>query len=196
MKRKLAKTEIRSFEVSLEKLKAIVSQLENGKLTLTESLERYEEGIKFLTECHDLLNKAQMKIEQLVKLDENGRLITKPFDDTASFDPSSSTVVPVKTSRRTSSGSYVKPPDAANPLRHSRLQDPESIIADGDLKPDEDWDIDQLLDDDELNNERDDEPDANSDFQPDLSAKRKGRPRSSEHPPLSQGSFLDFEEEE
>lgn len=86
MTRKPAKSEIQNFEVSLEKLKTIVSQLENGKLTLSESLERYEEGIKSLKECHEALNVAQMKIEQLVRLDENGRLITKPYDDTASFD--------------------------------------------------------------------------------------------------------------
>jgi exodeoxyribonuclease VII small subunit len=109
MKRKPGKTEIQNFEVSLEKLKSIVSQLENGKLTLSESLQRYEEGIQFLTECHAALNSAQMKIEQLVKLDEQGRLLTKPFDDTASFDNSSG-----RKSARTSGASDSAPNSAPN----------------------------------------------------------------------------------
>lgn len=81
-------SEIKHFETAFEKLKSIVAQLENGKLTLSESLERYEEGIGNLKDCYEALNQAQLKIEQLVKLDENGRLVTRPFDDAASFDPS------------------------------------------------------------------------------------------------------------
>jgi exodeoxyribonuclease VII small subunit len=86
MPRKKTKTDFECFETSLERLKEIVSQLENGKLTLSESLERYEEGIKNLKECYEALNQAQLKIEQLVSLDENGKLITTPFDGTASFE--------------------------------------------------------------------------------------------------------------
>lgn len=117
MTRKPAKSEVQNFEVSLEKLKTIVSQLENGKLTLSESLNCYEEGIKSLKECHEALNIAQMKIEQLVRLDENGRLITKPFDDTASFENLPSKAAPLGGSDERYSGSEktVKPKGKRSP---------------------------------------------------------------------------------
>jgi exodeoxyribonuclease VII small subunit len=73
-----------TFEESLDSLKKIVSELEQGKLTLGESLERYESGVRSLRECYDQLQEAQRKIEKLVKIDENGNLITEPFDDQGS----------------------------------------------------------------------------------------------------------------
>jgi hypothetical protein len=53
-------------------------------LTLTESLEKYEQGVENLISCYEALNEAQRRIELLVDLDEDGNLITRPFDDTAS----------------------------------------------------------------------------------------------------------------
>jgi len=73
-----------SFEESLESLRKIVSELEQGKLTLSDSLEKYEVGVRSLKECFDRLQEAQRKIEKLVKIDENGNLITEPFEDKAS----------------------------------------------------------------------------------------------------------------
>ena len=72
------------FEQSLERLKEIVAQLENGNLSLSESLEQYEQGVANLKQCYAALNVAQRKIEMLVNLDEEGNLITRPFDNTAS----------------------------------------------------------------------------------------------------------------
>lgn len=72
------------FEKSLEQLRSVVGELENGNLTLTESLEKYEQGVANLKSCYEALNEAQRRIELLVELDEDGSLITRPFDDTAS----------------------------------------------------------------------------------------------------------------
>lgn len=72
------------FERSLEQLREVVGQLENGNLTLSESLEKYEQGVSSLKSCYAALNQAQRKIELLVDLDEQGNLVTQPFDDTAS----------------------------------------------------------------------------------------------------------------
>ena len=76
-----------SFEASLNRLQEIVSLLENGNLTLTESLEKYELGIKNLHHCYQALEQAQKKIEILVDIDAEGKLITKPFDDRATSEP-------------------------------------------------------------------------------------------------------------
>ena len=75
------------FESALEQLKEIVSELENGNLTLSDSLEKYEQGVKNLKDCYQALEQAQKKIELLVKLDDNGNLVTRPFDDTATKQP-------------------------------------------------------------------------------------------------------------
>ena len=74
------------FEESLESLRQTVSELENGNLTLSESLEKYEQGVASLKQAYDALNTAQQQIEMLVDLDEEGNLVTRPFDNTASED--------------------------------------------------------------------------------------------------------------
>ena len=75
-----------SFEESLDQLKQTVSQLENGNLSLSDSLEQYEQGIASLKRCYQALNEAQQRIEMLVDLDEEGNLVTRQFNNTASQD--------------------------------------------------------------------------------------------------------------
>jgi exodeoxyribonuclease VII small subunit len=79
------------FEASLEQLRSVVSELENGNLSLSESLEHYERGVKNLKSCYDSLEQAKQKIELLVDLDDNGNLITRQFDNTATSRPSRKT---------------------------------------------------------------------------------------------------------
>ena len=74
-----------AFESSFEELQQIVNQLENGQLSLGDSLASYETGIKRLRECYQALDQAEQKIKMLVDLDEDGNLITTDFkSDTAS----------------------------------------------------------------------------------------------------------------
>ena len=84
--RKEPKDEVVSFEQSLETLRGIVEELEHGNLTLTDSLKKFELGVTSLNRCYDELNQAQRKIEMLVSLDEEGRLVTRPFDSQATVD--------------------------------------------------------------------------------------------------------------
>jgi len=72
---------IPSFEESLEKLERSVRQLEDGKLTLTESLQCYEEGVKQLKQCYRGLEAAERKIELLAGVDAEGHPVTEPFDE-------------------------------------------------------------------------------------------------------------------
>ncbi len=87
-KRKQARPD---FETSLQHLKEALGALESEELTLEQSLAQYEAGIKYLGHCHGALELARQKIEQLVSIDENGRIVTKPFDGTASDQITSST---------------------------------------------------------------------------------------------------------
>ena len=79
------------FETSLQHLKEALGALESEELTLEQSLAQYEAGIKYLGHCHGALEVARQKIEQLVSIDENGQVVTKSFDGTASDKITSST---------------------------------------------------------------------------------------------------------
>ncbi len=68
-----------SFEDSLASLEAIVHDLEEGELGLAESMARYEQGIKHLRQCHELLEQAERKIELLTGIDAEGNPQVVPF---------------------------------------------------------------------------------------------------------------------
>jgi len=75
------------FETALTRLEEIVHALEEGDLGLGESLARYEEGVKLLRQSHELLERAERRIELLSGIDAEGNPITQPFDDSATHDP-------------------------------------------------------------------------------------------------------------
>ena len=66
------------FEEALQELETIVHRLEDGNLSLDESLALFEEGIKLSRLCAQRLDEAEKKIELLLK-DENGSLHRQPF---------------------------------------------------------------------------------------------------------------------
>ncbi len=68
------------FEKDLEKLEGIVQALEEGELSLDDSLARFEQGIKLARNCEKALTKAEKKIEILTK-NADGELEAQPFGD-------------------------------------------------------------------------------------------------------------------
>jgi exodeoxyribonuclease VII small subunit len=80
-KRSEADCDAPSFEVSLGELESIVGELESGKLGLSDALARYEEGVRHLKSCHQLLERVERKIEILSGMDAEGNPITQPFDE-------------------------------------------------------------------------------------------------------------------
>jgi exodeoxyribonuclease VII small subunit len=66
------------FEEALQELENIVQRLEDGNLSLDESLALFEEGIKLSRLCAQRLDEAEKKIELLMK-DENGSVSRQPF---------------------------------------------------------------------------------------------------------------------
>jgi exodeoxyribonuclease VII small subunit len=76
-----AETDAPNFEESLEALESVVQQLEEGRLGLSESLQRYEEGVKQLKQCYRALEVAERRIELLSGLDAEGNAITEPYDE-------------------------------------------------------------------------------------------------------------------
>ena len=66
-----------SFETALVELENLVGQLEQGELTLEDSLQHFERGIALVRSCRNTLREAEQKVEQLIE--RNGRLETAPF---------------------------------------------------------------------------------------------------------------------
>lgn len=74
--------EKQDFEEQMQRLQKIVEELSGGKLTLGESLKKYEEGVKLAQGCSAALSEAQRKVELLMKKD--GRLSLEKFEETDS----------------------------------------------------------------------------------------------------------------
>jgi|TARA_B110000263_G_C15020627_1_gene379363 exodeoxyribonuclease VII small subunit len=55
------------LEQSLEELETLVEHLESGDLSLEESLECFERGVKLTRECQVILKQAEQKVEILLK---------------------------------------------------------------------------------------------------------------------------------
>lgn len=81
MSKKKTNPKALSFEDALAALTDIVRQLEDGALSLDESLAKYEQGIRHLGRCQKMLSKAERKIEVLHGFDADGEAITKRFDE-------------------------------------------------------------------------------------------------------------------
>lgn len=59
-----------NFEKALETLEELVSAMEEGDLSLEESMRAFEKGIKLTRECQNALEKAEQKVQLLVKDDD------------------------------------------------------------------------------------------------------------------------------
>ena len=75
------------FEDALNKLEKIVSRLEEGEISLEESLKLFEEGIRLSRFCNQKLDEAEKRVEILVR-DKEGGLRTEPFGPSSIDRPS------------------------------------------------------------------------------------------------------------
>ena len=66
-----------SFEEAVEKLEAIVEEMESDELPLDKLLVRYEEGAKLVKACEEKLQSAETRITQLEETLE-GELAVRP----------------------------------------------------------------------------------------------------------------------
>ena len=63
-------------EQALKELEELVARMEQGELTLEESLECFERGIELTRACQRTIKEAEQKVEQLVRTE--GRAKTVP----------------------------------------------------------------------------------------------------------------------
>ncbi|MCJ7681588.1 MAG: exodeoxyribonuclease VII small subunit [Candidatus Aminicenantes bacterium] len=76
-----------NFEKALEELEKIVGRLEESGASLNESLALFEKGVQLARFLRKELEKAEKKIEILMK-DTNGEVKAEPFEsDSAESEP-------------------------------------------------------------------------------------------------------------
>jgi exodeoxyribonuclease VII small subunit len=68
-------TSIRDFEAAIAELETVVRKLEEGELSLEQSLALYERGVTLSKFCHARLEDAERRIELL---NERGQLKPAP----------------------------------------------------------------------------------------------------------------------
>jgi len=74
--------ETNGFDGKLERLERIVAELEAGGLGLEPSIERYQEGIELLKQCHTSLGEHRRRVEELTREAEGAM---KPFEGDPDF---------------------------------------------------------------------------------------------------------------
>lgn len=67
------------FETSLKKLEELVRRLEEGSLSLDDSLKAFEEGVKHAAFCSGKLDEAERRVEILLKR-KDGTFERQPFE--------------------------------------------------------------------------------------------------------------------
>jgi exodeoxyribonuclease VII small subunit len=68
-----------TFETALRSLEQAVERLESGELSLEESLQWVEAGVKSAARCRECLKAVEARVELLLR-DQNGTLTTEPFE--------------------------------------------------------------------------------------------------------------------
>lgn len=60
---------VAEFERSLSELETIVQRMEQGELSLDDSLSAFERGIALYRQCQQTLDQAELKVQQLLDPD-------------------------------------------------------------------------------------------------------------------------------
>lgn len=67
------------FEEAFDRLETAIAALQDGKIPLNEALLHYQEGVKLAQYCHELLQRAELTVQQL-STDDTGTLSVLPLD--------------------------------------------------------------------------------------------------------------------
>jgi exodeoxyribonuclease VII small subunit len=68
-----------SFEDAFLELEFAIDALQDGQLPLERALYYYQEGMKLTQYCNELLQKAELSVQEL-RVDASGALSTQPLD--------------------------------------------------------------------------------------------------------------------
>jgi exodeoxyribonuclease VII small subunit len=76
----MSKAQKVDFEASLAALEALVEEMEQGNLSLEDSMKAFETGVKLTRECQQALKTAEQKVQLL--MERSGELVAVPFEGT------------------------------------------------------------------------------------------------------------------
>ncbi len=68
-----------NFEEAMTRLEKITRELEEGELSLEQSLKKFDEGVRLAEFCDKTLNEAEKKVDILLQRD--GEIIAEPFSE-------------------------------------------------------------------------------------------------------------------
>lgn len=74
MPRTAKSTQTLDFEKAMQELEQLVEDMENGDLSLDESLKLFEKGVKLTRQCQQSLQDAEQKVSILLKKNNNSTL--------------------------------------------------------------------------------------------------------------------------
>ena len=75
-----------NFEAAMDRLEAIVDQMESGKMPLEELIVRYEEGMKLVKVCQERLASAEQRIA-IITRNHAGKPVVEPFEPKTEASP-------------------------------------------------------------------------------------------------------------
>ena len=67
-----------NFEQALNQLTALIEQMEQGQLTLEQSLLHFEQGVTLVRQCQQALTDAEQKVKILTE--QQGELQLTPYE--------------------------------------------------------------------------------------------------------------------
>lgn len=65
------------FETAVAELEQLVQKMESGELSLEDSLQAFEQGVKLTRQCQQALSSAEQRVQLL--LEQNGQSVAQPF---------------------------------------------------------------------------------------------------------------------
>jgi len=113
-------TELR-FEAAVSQLEQIVESLERGEPELATALTKYATGVRLLSRCYALLERAERSVALLTGVDAQGNPVTASFDATATLNAGMD-ATSRSSSNATSSAEETGPAAAPKPARARRVK--------------------------------------------------------------------------
>lgn len=73
------KNQIAHFEKSLDELEQLVAHLEEGELSLDDSLKSFERGVSLFRDCQSALEQAELRVKLLIDPEDPDS--AEPFEE-------------------------------------------------------------------------------------------------------------------
>ncbi len=120
------------FEAAVSQLEQIVASLERGEPELAAALSKYETGIRLLSRCYALLERAERSVALLTGVDAAGSPKTVAFDSSATMGVQSEKAAPAPPVQKApATEDILEPviaPKPARPRRTRPLAEPEADV--------------------------------------------------------------------